>query len=171
MVTIGTDGELRVWAGVDDDDCESFLVGDEGLAVCVSEKKIFVGSSSTNVLSGYSWELDSEGVVGPRFTSDVTALSCMQSGEVVVAGCGDFSVNVIKTSDFSSTKLTGHSAPVLSVSLARQGEVVASSSCDGTVKVSISIIFTILHTLLSLGLVCGGKICPENTAQCSPQVQ
>jgi len=133
MVTIGTDGELRVWAGVDDDDCESFLVGDEGLAVCVSDKKIFVGSSSTNVLSGYSWELDSEGVVGPRFTSDVTALSCMQSGEVVVAGCADFSVNVIKTGDFSSTKLTGHSAPVLSVAMAR--EVVASSSCDGTVKV------------------------------------
>ena len=170
-MTNGTDGELRVWAGIDADDYESKLVGHEGLSFCVSNNKIFVGSSSTNVLSGYSLELDSEGVVGPRLTSDVTALSCMQSGEVVVAGCGDFSVNVIKISDFSTTKLTGHSAPVLSVTLARKGEVVASSSCDGTVRVSISIIFTILHTLLSLGLVCGGKICPENTAQCSPQVQ
>jgi WD40 repeat protein len=140
MVTIGTDGKLRVWAGVDDDDCESFLVGDEGLAVSVSDKKIFVGCSSTNVLSGYSWELDSEGVVGPRFTSDVTALSCTQSGKVVVAGCADFSVNVIQTSDFSTVKLAGHSAPVLSVALAREGEVVASSSCDGMVKVSIGVI-------------------------------
>ena len=140
-MTIGTDGELRVWAGIDADDYESKLVGHEGLSFCVSNNKIFVGSSSTNVLSGYSWELDSEGVVGPRFTSDVSALSCMQSGDVVVAGCGDFSVNVIKTNDFSTTKLTGHSAPVLSVTLAREGEVVASSSCDGSVKVSIRVHF------------------------------
>ena len=54
MVTIGTDGELRVWAGVDDDYFERFLVGDEGLAVCVSDNTILVGSSTTNVLSGYS---------------------------------------------------------------------------------------------------------------------
>jgi len=135
IVTIGTDGEMRVWAGVDDDDCENHLIGDEGLAVCVSDKKIFVGSSGTNVLSGYSWEGDSEGVVGPRFTSDVTALSCAPAGDLVVAGCGDFSVKVIKTSDFSTVELTGHAAPVLSVDLAKDGEVVASSSCDGSVKV------------------------------------
>ena len=84
----------------------------------MSNKKIFVGSSSTNVLSGYSLDLDSEGVVlGPG--SPQTVLSFMQSGEVVVAGCGDFSVNVIKISDFFTTKLTGHFAPVLSVTLAR----------------------------------------------------
>ena len=87
---------MRVWTGVDDDDCENHLIGDEGLAVCVSEKKIFVGSSGTNVLSGYSWEGDSEGVVGPRFTSDVTALACSDGGDVVVAGCADFNVKVSK---------------------------------------------------------------------------
>lgn len=135
IVTIGTDGEMRVWTGVDDDDCENHLIGDEGLAVCVSEKKIFVGSSGTNVLSGYSWEGDSEGVVGPRFTSDVTALACSAGGDVVVAGCADFNVKVIKTSDFSTVDLSGHAAPVLSVDMAGAGEVVASSSCDGTVKV------------------------------------
>jgi len=135
IVTIGSDGEMRVWAGVDDDDCENHLIGDEGLAVCVSEKKIFVGSSGTNVLSGYSWEGDSEGVVGPRFTADVTALHCTESGEVVVAGLADFSVKVIKTSDFSCVSLSGHAAPVLSVSMATQEDIVASSSCDGCVKV------------------------------------
>jgi len=135
IVTIGTDGEMRVWAGVDDDDCENHLIGDEGLAVCVSEKKIFVGTSGTNVLSGYSWDGDSEGVVGPRFPSDVTALYCEQSGNVVVAGLADFSVRVINTSDFSTVNLEGHAAPVLSVALAKEGDVVASSSCDGSVKV------------------------------------
>jgi len=135
IVTIGSDGEMRVWAGVDDDDCENHLIGDEGLAVCVSDKKIFVGSSGTNVLSGYSWEGDSEGVVGPRFTADVTALCCTESGGIVVAGLADFSVKVIKTSDFSTVSLTGHEAPVLSVTMDKEGSIVASSSCDGSVKV------------------------------------
>jgi len=135
IVTIGNDGEMRIWAGVDDDDCENHLIGEEGLAVCVSDKKIFVGASGTNVLSGYNWEGDSEGVVGPRFTSDVTALVCSSAGDVVVAGCGDFSIKVINTSDFSAVELSGHTAPVLSVDLSKEGSLVASSSCDGTVKV------------------------------------
>ena len=45
-------------------------------------------------------------------------------------------MQVIKTSDFSTVDLSGHAAPVLSVDMAGEGEVVASSSCDGTVKVS-----------------------------------
>jgi len=135
IVTIGTDGEMRIWSGIDDDDCENHLIGDEGLAVCVSEKKIFVGSSGTNVLSGYSWDGDSEGVVGPRFTCDVTALSCMNSGDQVAVGCADFNVKVIKTTDFSTINLSGHEAPILSVALRKDGDIVASSSCDGSVKV------------------------------------
>jgi len=135
VVTIGSDGEMRVWAGIDDDDCENHLIGDEGRAVCVSDKKIFVGSSGTNMLSGYNWDGDSEGVVGPRFTSDVTSLACKPSGEVVVAGCDDFSVKVINTTDFSAISLTGHEAPILSVALGNEGDVVASSSCDGSVKI------------------------------------
>ena len=128
---------MRVWSGVDADNYESKLVRHEGLSVCVSDKKIYVGSSSSNVLCCYSCELDSEGVLEPKFASNVTALSCMQSGEVLVAGCADYSVNVITTSDTSCVSLTGHSGPVLSVAMARDGEIVASSSCDGTVKVRI----------------------------------
>ena len=53
-------------SGIDDDDCENTLIGDEVLAMTASNDKIFTGVSGTNVLSGYNWEGDSEGVVGPR---------------------------------------------------------------------------------------------------------
>jgi hypothetical protein len=36
VYTLGMDGEMRVWAGIEDDDCESHLVGDEGFALAVS---------------------------------------------------------------------------------------------------------------------------------------
>ena len=39
VYTIGRDGEMRVWAGIEDDDCESHLVGDEGFALAVSANR------------------------------------------------------------------------------------------------------------------------------------
>ena len=43
IVTIGNDEEMRVWAAVDNDKCVSHLIGGNGLAVCASDDKIFVG--------------------------------------------------------------------------------------------------------------------------------
>ena len=74
MVSVGTDGELRVWAGIEDDEPESHLIGDEVLAVALSDSKIFAGVGGTNVLSGFNWEGESEGVVGPRLSSDVSVV-------------------------------------------------------------------------------------------------
>ena len=64
----------------------------------------------------------------------MTALACTSSGDTVVAGGADFSVKVINTSSFATVSLAGHSAPVLSVAISRQGDTVASSSCDGSVR-------------------------------------
>ena len=82
IVSVGSDGEMRVWSGnvpqhddildnaacegIDDDDCENTLIGDEVLAMAASTAKIFTGVAGTNVLSGYNWDGEGEGVVGPR---------------------------------------------------------------------------------------------------------
>ena len=66
--------------------------------------------------------------MGPRFPSDVTAFYCEQSGIVVVAGLADFLVRVINTSDFITVSLKEHAAPVPSVALAKEGDVVATLS-------------------------------------------
>ena len=135
-MSVGSDGEMRIWAGIDDDDCESFLIGDEVLSVALNKTKIFAGIGGTNVLSGFNWEGESEGVVGPRMAADVTAVaSCSAEENSLVVGCGDFSVKVINTDTFATVNLQGHTAPVLSVDMTSQGNVAASSSCDGTVRV------------------------------------
>ena len=38
--TLGMDGEMRVWSGIDDDDCENILVGEEGFAVAVASSRL-----------------------------------------------------------------------------------------------------------------------------------
>ena len=39
VFSLGMDGEMRVWAGIEDDDCENHLVGDEGFALAVSANR------------------------------------------------------------------------------------------------------------------------------------
>ena len=123
--------------GIEDDDCENYLIGDRVLSMCASDTRIYTGVSGTNVISGYNWEGESEGVIGPRFTADVTALAATRAGDtVLVAGAEDFTVKVINTSSFTTVSLEpGHAAPVLSVDITNTGDTVVSSSCDGSVKV------------------------------------
>mgnify|MGYP007048724156 CR=1 FL=1 len=50
VYTLGHDGEMRVWSGIDDDDCEDFLVGEEGFAVAAATNRCTSGCGS-----GWSW--------------------------------------------------------------------------------------------------------------------
>ena len=70
-----------------------------------------------------------------RFTADVTCLDTLESGEVLVSGSADMTIKVTDTKSFSDKVLIGHSGPILSVSLDPRKKFVASSSCDGTVRV------------------------------------
>ena len=130
---------MRVWAGIDDDDCESHLIGDEVLGVALCDGKIFAGVSGTNVLSGYNWEGESVGVVGPRLASDVTAVASLPDGSSVVIGCADFSVKLIRTNSFDPINLTGHTAPILSVDITSTADYVASSGCDEARTMAVAV--------------------------------
>ena len=39
VCTVGMDGEMRVWAGIDDDDCENISLGEEALALAVCKDR------------------------------------------------------------------------------------------------------------------------------------
>jgi hypothetical protein len=57
----------------------------------------FVGSSLTNALHEYTWDGVNEGVVGPRLTNaKITALAACVGGDVVVVGCDDWCIKVLK---------------------------------------------------------------------------
>ncbi len=71
-----------------------------------------------------------------RFTSPVTYLTVSSDHTLLAAGTSEFTVKVIETADsVMSFTLTGHEAPILSVAFDPRGEYIASSSCDGSVKI------------------------------------
>ncbi|XP_046632303.1 WD repeat and HMG-box DNA-binding protein 1-like isoform X3 [Daphnia pulicaria] len=137
IITCGADGDYRVWKGYEDDDPECIRVGDEATAIAFKNKKVFVGTDM-HVLQIFSHpENQTDGIV-TRFTSTITHISVNKDGSKVAAGSGDMTIKVKDIYSSSKAKeivLTGHTAPILSVSLDPKSEFLASSSCDGTVRV------------------------------------
>lgn len=58
-----------------------------------------------------------------------------KSGKVLVAGSSDFIIKVVNVDTSDSKTFSGHEAPVLSVALDPKEEFIASSSCDGTIRI------------------------------------
>eukprot|EP00095_Tigriopus_kingsejongensis_P011218 maker-scaffold1959_size23944-snap-gene-0.6 protein:Tk11218 transcript:maker-scaffold1959_size23944-snap-gene-0.6-mRNA-1 annotation:"wd repeat and hmg-box dna-binding protein 1" len=138
VVTCGSDGEVRLYQGIDDDDPISHLAGDETLAVAVTDERFFVAASGTNTIQGYSLaEGQSEGVI-TRFTADGTALAVSGDGRYLLAGSDDMTVKLVDTQTYKDHVFRGHEAPILSVALdprESEPEFAVSSSCDGTVRI------------------------------------
>jgi chromosome transmission fidelity protein 4 len=66
--------------------------------------------------------------------SDVTCIDVSRKGDLICAGSADMTFKVVNRESFKDVLFDGHSAPVLSVAFNAAADVVASSSCDGSVK-------------------------------------
>ena len=65
----------------------------------------------------------------------MTCLDTISSGALLVAGSADMTIKVSDTANYTDKVLSGHKGPILSVALDPLKKFVASSSCDGTVKI------------------------------------
>lgn len=133
VISVGSDGEMRVWSGIDDDDCDNHLIGDEALAVTASKDRIFTAASGTNTVQAYNMDGDGDGIM-TRFTADATCLDTTADGKLLASGSADMTAKVTDTSSFNDTVFKGHEGPILSVSLDPKLKFLATSSCDGTVR-------------------------------------
>ncbi len=71
-----------------------------------------------------------------RFVSPVTYLTVNSDHTLLAAGTSEFTIKIIEIADsVKSFSLIGHEAPVLCVTFDPRGEYIASSSCDGSVKI------------------------------------
>lgn len=134
MLTCGQDGDVRVWEGIDDDDAVSHKVGDRAFAIVFKNNR-FITASDSNTIQAYTYPEGSPDGILTRFTAPANHMVINKSGKTLVAGSSDFVIEVIDIDSSNSRTCSGHVAPVLSVALDPQEEFVASSSCDGTVKI------------------------------------
>ncbi|KAF2355394.1 Minichromosome loss protein Mcl1 middle region [Trinorchestia longiramus] len=132
LITCGEDGEVRVFQGLDDDDCLTHIVGDRAHALSYKFPDIVVGCDY-NCIQYFNAETGNPGSIIARFTSHPTCLDVHE--HLIAAGGSDMIVCVHNTTDSTDTVLEGHTSSILSVSLDPKGDYVASSSCDGSVKI------------------------------------
>ncbi|XP_018014855.2 WD repeat and HMG-box DNA-binding protein 1 [Hyalella azteca] len=132
LITCGQDGEVRIFQGIDDDDCVTHAIGEQAHAVAYQFPNIVVGCDY-NCVQYFDAEDGAPGRVITRFTAHPTCLDISEN--LIAAGGSDMVVRVHSISENTDTVLEGHSSAILSVALDPKGEYVVSSSCDGSVKV------------------------------------
>lgn len=133
IITCGSDGDIRVWRGIDDDDPSSTCLGEFVMCIAHSGKRL-LASTDRNTVQAYTYpELDSDGTL-MRFTAPVTCLRVHE--KYVAAGSDDTNIKVLKSDDYKSElHLQGHSGPVLGIDICNKGDLLASISGDGHLKI------------------------------------
>uniref|UniRef100_A0A8C1ZKF2 WD repeat and HMG-box DNA-binding protein 1 n=1 Tax=Cyprinus carpio TaxID=7962 RepID=A0A8C1ZKF2_CYPCA len=135
VVTCGSDGDVRIWESLDDDDPKSINVGEKVYSVALKNGKLVTAVSNNTIQIHTFPEGDPDGIL-TRFTTNANHVTFNSSGSRVAAGSSDFIVKIVEVVDSSQQKtLRGHDAPILSVALDPSDEFLASSSCDGSVAV------------------------------------
>ncbi|XP_008837763.1 WD repeat and HMG-box DNA-binding protein 1 [Nannospalax galili] len=135
IVTCGSDGDVRIWEDLDDDDPKSINVGEKAFSCALKNGKLVTAVSNNTVQVHTFPEGVPDGIL-TRFTTNVNHVVFNKDGTKIAAGSSDFLVKVVEVMDNSQQKtFRGHDAPVLSLSFDPKDIFLASASCDGTVRV------------------------------------
>ncbi|XP_023235123.1 WD repeat and HMG-box DNA-binding protein 1-like [Centruroides sculpturatus] len=134
IFTCGTDGDIRIWDGFQDDNPTTHHTGDYCHAVSFKAGKLYVANDA-NAIQVYSFpSMNPDGII-TRFASQINSIYCSTNGKILLAGAGDFIIKAVDTTNSAQNIFEGHEAPILSVALDPQEYYIASSSCDGSVCV------------------------------------
>ncbi|XP_037011581.2 WD repeat and HMG-box DNA-binding protein 1 [Artibeus jamaicensis] len=135
IVTCGSDGDVRIWEDLDDDDPKSINVGEKAYSCALKSGKLVTAVSNNTIQVHTFPEGDPDGIL-TRFTTNANHVVFNSDGTKIAAGSGDFLVKVVDVMDCSQQKtFRGHEAPVLSLSFDPKDVFLASASCDGSVRV------------------------------------
>uniref|UniRef100_A0A670XXL1 WD repeat and HMG-box DNA-binding protein 1 n=1 Tax=Pseudonaja textilis TaxID=8673 RepID=A0A670XXL1_PSETE len=135
IVTCGSDGDVRIWESLDDDDPKSINVGEKAYSFALKNGRLITAVSNNSVQIHTFPEGLPDGIL-TRFTTNANHVVFSADGSKVAVGSSDFLVKIVDVTDSSQQKtFRGHDAPVLSVSLDPTDTFLASASCDGSVRV------------------------------------
>ncbi|XP_048164253.1 WD repeat and HMG-box DNA-binding protein 1 [Corvus hawaiiensis] len=135
IVTCGSDGDVRIWENLDDDDPKSINVGEKAYSCALKNGRLITAVSNNTVQIHTFPEGAPDGIL-TRFTMHANHVTFSRDGTKVAAGSSDFMIKVVEVTDSSKQKtFRGHDAPVLSLSFDPKDVYLASASCDGSVRV------------------------------------
>ncbi|NXH13650.1 WDHD1 protein, partial [Bucco capensis] len=135
IVTCGSDGDVRIWANLDDDDPKSINVGEKAYSCALKNGRLITAVSNNTVQIHTFPEGAPDGIL-TRFTMNANHVIFNSDGTKIAAGSSDFMIKVVEVTDSSKQKtFRGHDAPVLSLSFDPKDVYLASASCDGSVRV------------------------------------
>lgn len=158
VITTGSDGDIRIWNGVDDDDPNTRCVGEFVLYHTIYDNRMLV-STDLNTVQAYTYpDGDRDGTIF-RFTAPVT---CIKVNDKFIAACSEDMTIKVEPRDKSSEffELCEHEGPVLRIDLS-QKDLLASSSGDGTIQIWNLIEKTLIKTLSGFDKVKSHQITDE----------
>lgn len=130
-MSCGSDGDVRIWNGIGDDDPSSFCIGEFGNSLAQFDDRILV-STDTNTVQAYKFpEFDKDGVEC-RFTAPVTTIKVNK--KYFAFGSEDFDIKVqLRDKSQDLFELKGkHTGPILSMDLSPKNLLVSCAG-DGTI--------------------------------------
>ncbi|XP_074854742.1 WD repeat and HMG-box DNA-binding protein 1 [Carettochelys insculpta] len=135
IVTCGSDGDIRIWENLDDDDPKSINVGEKAYSFALKNGRL-VTAVSNNTVQVHTFPEGAPDGILTRFTTNANHVVFNRDGTKIAAGSSDFMIKVVEVTDSSQQKtFRGHDAPVLSLSFDPQDAFLTSASCDGSVRV------------------------------------
>ncbi|XP_065367282.1 WD repeat and HMG-box DNA-binding protein 1 [Calliphora vicina] len=131
ILTCGSDGDIRKWRGIDDDDPSSNCLGE--YIVCLAQKgDKLLASTDRNTVQAYTFpDMDIDGTL-MRFTAPVVAIKVRE--DCVAAGSEDTKIKV-KNGDLEPIELEGHKGPVLALDIHPKLLFLASVGGEGVLKI------------------------------------
>ncbi|KOB76608.1 Acidic nucleoplasmic DNA-binding protein 1 [Operophtera brumata] len=123
IITCGHDGDVRIWADIEDDDPNSHCVGESAISVCFKEKRLYVATDN-HVVQAYTYPaFDKDGIV-TRFTAPVTHIKSTSNIEICsLEGGAPLFV------------MSEHKGPVLSIAICPQMKFTSTACGDGMLRI------------------------------------
>lgn len=135
IITCGNDGDIRVWTGIDDDEPESYCVGESAYSIVQKKDYVYVCTDDSKVLMLKYPSCERDGLL-TRFTAPTTQIAVAKDKDILACASEDFSVKILNLpQDTNATTFNELHGPAVSLAISSNGKLVAVSSGDGKMYV------------------------------------
>ncbi|XP_050076148.1 WD repeat and HMG-box DNA-binding protein 1 [Anopheles maculipalpis] len=131
IISVGYDGDFRIWHGIGDDDPPTVCVGEHVWTALQYGERVLV-ATDLNTVQAYKYpSLDKDGIEF-RFTAYVTCLA--KNKRFIAAGSEDATIKVLSLDNGEQFELENLGGPVLSMDMSKR-DLLAASIGDGKIHV------------------------------------